>query len=244
MKALFITTTFASSLLLLAGCQNELKDDGSRNFSDVMTIQEDKDNPGTYNCVQDGGGLVISHDTSLKGIERGYFNVYSMKDDWIMTGDVFYIDNAHLIAITKYHIFYPSIDKHIDNLENPFTPSVNRVASGYIDLEIPTENPIFLNKNGSPTNVKLVYDETRQYPDTLNLQFRYASESDGGQRLTSSDGFINLSCNISSLLSNREWKDSIVVMVDAGTKQERRGLKIKKADLMLPDFKKGHISIR
>lgn len=238
MKTLLTTTAFSSCLLLLAGCSTEFKDDGSRGFANVMTIQEDKDNPGTYNCIQDGGGLVISHDPSLKGVERGYFNVYYMESDW-QTEGVSYIDNARLVAISKYHIFYPSIEKQVDNSGTTFVPAITRLASGYLDLEFLRENPVFADENGHPTNVKLIYDATQQYPDTLNLQFYYTSGPNGGTQLTTyRDGTTNLSCNLSSLLNKREWKDSIVVKVNAGVKQERRWLKVKKSDLMLPDFNK------
>lgn len=236
MKTLLTVTAFSSCLLFLAGCSNELKDDGSRGFSDVITIQEDKDNPGTFRCMQDGGGLVISHDPSLKGVERGYFDVYYMENDW-QTGNVPYIDNARLVAISQYHVFYPSIEKQVDNSGNTFAPTITRLASGYLDLEFLRENPVFADENGHPTNVKLIYDETQQYPDTLNLQFCYTSGPNGGTQLTTyRDGTTNLSCNLSSLLNKQEWKDSIVVKIDAGVKQERHWLKIKKSDLMLPDF--------
>lgn len=238
MKTLLTATAFFS-LFLFAGCNMEINNGGNLAFYDVLTIQEDKDNPGTYYCMQDGGGWVISHDVSLKGVQRGTFDVYYTKDDWVIQGKgKSYINNAHLVVNNEYKIFYPSQENFLPSLENKESPDVNRLSAGYLDIDLKGLS-VFVDGNGSPTNIKLIYDETQQYPDTLNLQFYYTPDSNGGTHLTSSVGTsdLTLSCDLSSLLDKREWKDSIFVKINRGVNQQIRWTKIKKTDLEKPNFK-------
>ena len=86
-------------------CDNE-EDDGSRGFMSKATITDNSTNG--YYCYLDGGGLVISYDQRLAGIERGYFAFSYMEDDWRTNADsVMYINNAYVSPYSIYDVIHP-----------------------------------------------------------------------------------------------------------------------------------------
>ena len=166
------------SLIAFTGCNHD-NDDDSRAFMSTATITGDSING--YFCYLDGGGLVISYDQSLKGIERGYFNFNYTENDWTTSPDgMKYINNAQVGAWSVYDVICP-IDKNTfertDDADkyNHQIPSLMGMSTGYrgyfdLNLGITTLNAT--NEKVRAT-LKLVYDPAEQNPDTLHLQLYY-----------------------------------------------------------------------
>lgn len=222
--------------LFFTGCSDN-EDDGSRGFMTVATIMGDPENG--YYCYLDGGGLAISYDAELNGIERGYFLVSYMEDDRVTSADgVMYIDNAHIRAWSVYDVIRPlskeeaEIKQIIGNDDQvPPRFSISRGYRGYLDFDLGNT----AMNNGIRATVNMVYDPAQQTADTLLLQLYYNPNVSVHTLNTSNDNG-SMSCDLSSLATLQQWRDSVVVRVDAGDKKEHL-VKIGKDDFLKPDVK-------
>lgn len=221
---------------------NDNEEDGFRGFMSKATIIGDSING--YYCYLDGGGLVISHDRALAGVERGYFGFHYKESDWTTSADgVKFIDNAHVSGWSVYDIIQPiskaeAEAKHItdkDRCQLPSFLSVDRVYRGYFDLNLGTS--IINRENGEKIRAELnmVYDPEEQIPDTLRLQLCYNPRIPDNWSITSND-YGTVSCDISSLVNLQQWSDSVTVVVKSGDK-EKHGFKISKNDFIKHDVK-------
>lgn len=221
-------------------CYNN-KDDGSRGFMQEATIMG---NPTIgYYCYMDGGGLAISYDQKLAGIERGYFSFHYMEDDWsIGADDLMLINNAHVIPYTVYNVIRPisvaeAESRHITDKDSCLIPplfSLSRGYRGYFDLNtgvsvtnLTTGEKVFAKQN-------VVYDPAKQTPDTLRLQFCYNPRIPEKWTKPSFD-YSSTSCDISSLATLKQWSDSVTIVVEAGD-DKRHLTKISKNDFLKPDL--------
>lgn len=229
-----------SCAISFISCDNE--DDGSRGFSSEATIIGDSING--YYCYLDGGGLVISHDRWLADIERGYFAFNYMEEDWRTTADnVMYIDNAHVLPYLIYDVIYPiSIEeaegKHITDKDSCFVPpllSLDYGYRGYFDLNTGLSVVNLVNGEKVFAQLNMVYDATKQTPDTLLLQFCYNPHLPDRWSNASID-YGKVSCDISSFATLKQWSDSVTIVVEAGD-EKRHLTKIGRSDFFKPDRK-------
>ncbi len=214
------------------------KDDGWRSFMQEATIIGDSIN-GFY-CYMDGGGLAVSYDRRLAGIERGYFSINYMEDDWTTTADhAAYIDNAHIFPFSIYDVLRPVSREEtaVDTINCAIPPflSVNEGYRGYFDLNTGLSVVNVIDGKTVPVEMKMLYDRTRLTPDTLILQFCYNLHIPA-QWTNVSFNYGTISCDISSFASLQTWSDSVTIVVEAG-EGERHLRKISKNDFLKPDIK-------
>lgn len=224
----------------LISCNDE--DDGYRAFMQEATIKGDPENG--YYCYLDGGGLVISYDQGLAGIERGYFSFSYTEDDWKSGADnICYIDNAHVSPFSIYEVIRPiSIEeaesKHITDKDSCQVPSLLSLSygyRGYFDLHTGLSVVNLVNGEKVPARLNLVYDPAKQTPDTLLLQFCYNPDIPDNWSKTSFD-YGPASCDISSFATLQQWSDSVTIVVEAGD-ENKHLTKISKNDFFKPEIK-------
>lgn len=222
----------------LVSCDKE-EDDGSRAFADAATITGDSING--YFCYLNSGGLVVSHDRWLAGIERGYFSFHYTEDDWMTTADeVKYISNAHVLPITVYEVLRPiSLEEaessHItapDSCSVPELFSIGRGYRGYFNFNTGISVMNMVTTENVPVQMNMVYEPAKQTPDTLRLQFCYHPRIPDDWTKTSFN-YDAASCDISSLANLVQWSDSVTIVVEAGDKMQHR-TKISKKDFLKP----------
>lgn len=181
MKNLLSSIILTIGMLSCASCTDLMKDDGSRGFANVATIVGDAEN-GFYCYQRHYAGLVVSHSKELAGKERGYFNFYYTEDDWTTsTNGMKYIDNAQVYTIEAYETVHPLTQEeadagHITGNENctiPQSLSIDYASYGYVDLQAGFSTFNHINGEIHNGEVNLVYDATKQEPDTLRLQLCY-----------------------------------------------------------------------
>lgn len=207
----------------LVGCQEEF-DQGIRGFMSEATVTGDSVNG--YHCYLDGGGLVVSYDRRLDGIERGYFAFQYRAEDWISKEDSLYIRDAVAFPYSVYEVIHPVSKEKAeadyltdsDNCQNPPQLSINGGCRGYFDLS--TGIRIVNSKTGekAPVEMNLIYDTAKQTADTLRLQLYYCPNIPD----TWTDPYFeygSVSCDISDLSALEAWNDSVVVMVEVGDGQ-------------------------
>ena len=208
MKNLLSSIIMTIGMLSCASCTDLMKDDGSRGFANVATIVGDAEN-GFYCYQRHYAGLVVSHSKELAGKERGYFNFYYTEDDWTTsTNGMKYIDNAQVYTIEAYETVHPLTQEeadagHITGNENctiPQSLSIDYASYGYVDLQAGFSTFNHINGEIHNGEVNLVYDATKQEPDTLRLQLCYNPRIPDGWTKTSHH-FRTVSCDISSLSS-------------------------------------------
>lgn len=230
---IFFTNGFIS-------CDNE--DDGSRAFMHEATIIGDSTNG--YYCYLDGGGLVISYDRGLAGIERGYFAFNYMEDDWKTSADnVMYINNAHISPYSIYDVIHPinvgeAENKHITDKDSCLIPpllSLDYGYRGYFDLKTGLSTVNLINGEKVFAKLNMVYDPAKQTPDTLLLQFCYNPQIPDKWSNTSVD-YGSVSCDISSFATLKQWSDSVTIVVEAGD-EKKHLTKISKNDFFKPEIK-------
>lgn len=223
-------------------CEN--KDDGFRGFMDTATIKGDSIN-GFY-CYMDRGGFAISYDRWLTGIERGYFAFNYKEEDWKTTADnVKYIDNARVIPYAIYHVIHPigkeeAEKNHITDKDSCSIPPLLSVSYGYRGyFNLNTELSIVNMTDTEKVSVKmnLVYDMAELTSDTLRLQLCYNPRIPDKWTNTSFD-YGDISCDISSFATLKQWSDSVTIVVDAG-EEEKHFTKISRNDFFKPDIKLG-----
>lgn len=223
----------------IIGCNKE-KDDGSRAFSDVATITGDSING--YFCYLNSGGLAVSHDRWLGGIERGYFSFHYTEDDWTTTSDqISYINNAHVFPISVHQVLRPisleeADSRHItdpDSCSVPEILSIGRGYQGYFTFNTGLSVVNRENVEKIPVRMNFVYDPAKQTPDTLRLQFCYQPRIPDDWTKTSFD-YDAASCDISSLATLIQWSDSVTIVVEAGDEMQHR-TKISKQDFLKPE---------
>lgn len=219
------------------GC-SETKDE-FRGFMQNATIVGDSVNG--YYCYLDGGGLVISYDKRLQGIERGYFAFSYLESDWRATEELGnYIYNARVSPYSVYDVLRPiSIDVaqnlHITDPDSCLLPPLFTLGLGYrgyfgfntglsiVNLE---------NRAQVPTKLNIVYDPAKQSPDTLKLQLCYYFRVPD-QWTNISFNYGSISCDISSLANLEAWSDSVRIVMEVG--DERKHLTtIRKIDFTKP----------
>lgn len=227
MKNLLSSIILTIGMLSCASCTDLMKDDGSRGFANVATIVGDAEN-GFYCYQRHYAGLVVSHSKELAGKERGYFNFYYTEDDWTTsTNGMKYIDNAQVYTIEAYETVHPLTQEeadagHITGNENctiPQSLSIDYASYGYVDLQAGFSTFNHINGEIHNGEVNLVYDATKQEPDTLRLQLCYNPRSPDGWTKTSHH-FRTVSCDISSLSSLQQWSDSLTLVIDDGSKKK------------------------
>ena len=227
MKNLLSSIILTIGMLSCASCTDLMKDDGSRGFANVATIVGDAEN-GFYCYQRHYAGLVVSHSKELAGKERGYFNFYYTEDDWTTsTNGMKYIDNAQVYTIEAYETVHPLTQEeadagHITGNENctiPQSLSIDYASYGYVDLQAGFSTFNHINGEIHNGEVNLVYDATKQEPDTLRLQLCYNPRIPDGWTKTSHH-FRTVSCDISSLSSLQQWSDSLTLVIDDGSKKK------------------------
>lgn len=240
MKNLLSSIIMIACMLACASCTDMIEDDGSRAFANVATIVGDAES-GFYCYQRHYGGLVISHSQELVGKERGYFTFSYMESDWKTSASgMKYIDNARVCAIEAYDVVHPLTQEEADsrritdkdNCSVPQSLAVDYASYGYVDLSAGFST--FNQESGKSYNgeVNLVYDVTKQEPDTLRLQLCYNPRVPDGWTKTSSD-YRTVSCDISSLASLQEWNDSLTLVIDDGSK-EKHLIRMSRNDLSKP----------
>ena len=226
MKNLLSSIILTIGMLSCASCTDLMKDDGSRGFANVATIVGDAEN-GFYCYQRHYADLVVSHSKELAGKERGYFNFYYTEDDWTTsTNGMKYIDNAQVYTIEAYETVHPLTQEeadagHITGNENctiPQSLSIDYASYGYVDLQAGFSTFNHINGEIHNGEVNLVYDATKQEPDTLRLQLCYNPRIPDGWTKTSHH-FRTVSCDISSLSSLQQWSDSLTLVIDDGSKK-------------------------
>lgn len=238
-KNLFGILLLLFYIISFIGCDKE--DDGSRAFMDEATIIGDSING--YYCYFYGGGLAISYDQRLAGIERGYFAFNYMEDDWKTANNVMYIDNVHVFPYSIYEVIHPiSIEeaeaKHITDKDSCLVPSLLSLGygyRGYFDLNTGLSVVNLINGEKVPAKLNMVYDPAKQTPDTLLLQLCYNLYIPEKWSNTSFD-YGSVSCDISSFATLEQWSDSVTIVVEAGDKKKHL-TKISKNDFFKPDIK-------
>lgn len=227
MKSLLSSIILTIGILSSAGCTDPMKDDGSRGFANVATIVGDAEN-GFYCYQGQYAGPIVSHSKELAGKERGYFNFYYTESDWTTSANgVKYIDNALVHTIEAYETVHPLTREeanagHITDSENCAIPqllSIGYISYGYVDLQagFSTFNDITGEIHNGEVN--LIYDATKQEPDTLRLQLCYNPNIPSGWTKTGHH-FRTVSCDISSLFSLQQWSDSLTLVIDDGSKKK------------------------
>ncbi len=208
----------------ITGC-NDNEDDGSRAFMSNATVTGDAANG--YYCYLDGGGLVVSQDQNLEGIERGYFAFHYMETDWTTAGDTSYIRNAHVLPYSVFEIIHPIRNDEAESdhfsdpnhCQEPPRLLLGQGWGGYFDLN--TGVRIFNQANGEnvPIPMDIIYDPSEQTPDTLRLELCYRPEIPSQWTNTTVD-YGTVSCDISSLADLVQWDDSVTIAVKvAGNKR-------------------------
>lgn len=221
------------------GCEEK---DDSRGFMSTATIVGDSING--YYCYLNGGGLVISHDRWLAGIERGYFAFNYVEGDWTAANNVMYINNAHVLPYSIYEVIHPiSIEearaKHItdeDNCQIPPLFSLNYGCFGYFDLNTGLSIVNLISGEKVPVELNMVYDPAKQTSDTLKLQLCYNPQIPDKWSKTSVD-YSSASCDISSFATLRQWSDSVTIVVEVGD-EKKHITKISKNDFFKPKVEK------
>lgn len=222
----------------LVSCDKE-EDNGSRAFADAATITGDSING--YFCYLNSGGLVVSHDRWLAGIERGYFSFHYTEDDWMTTADeVKYISNAHVLPITVYEVLRPiSLEEAEssqitapDSCSVPELFSIGRGYRGYFNFNTGISVMNMVTTENVPVQMNMVYEPAKQTPDTLRLQFCYHPRIPDDWTKTSFN-YDAASCDISSLANLVQWSDSVTIVVEAGDKKQH-WTKINKNDFLKP----------
>lgn len=240
MKNSFLSIiTFSICLITYTSC-NDYKDDGSRSFMSDATITGDFING--YYCYLDGGGLVISYDQRLKGIERGYFNFSYTEDDWTTSADgTEFINNARVNPWSVYDVIRP-IDKdefeanHITDKEGYQVPSFLTVGygyRGYFNLHGGIATVNLTNGEKVRATLNLVYDVSEQTPDTLKLQL-YCNLNIPVNWSKTTSNYESVSCDISSLATLQSWNDSVTIEIRTSDEKEHYR-KISKTDFIKPD---------
>lgn len=242
MKAKNLVGTFLLFFctVCLVSCDHE--DDGIRGFMQEATISGDSING--YYCYLDGGGLAISYNRELAGIERGYFSVNYMEKDWKTTADnAIYIDNAYVFPYSVYQVIRPinleeAERQHLLDKDSCAIPSLLTLSYGYrgyfdFNTGLSIVNP--KNAEKMPVRLHIVYDPAKQTPDTLRLQLCYHPSIPDTWSNTSFD-YGSASCDISSLAALQQWSDSVTIVLEAGDKR-KHATKIGKEDFRKPDIK-------
>lgn len=187
------------------------------------------------------GGLAVSYDRGLSGIERGYFSINYMEDDWRTTADhEAYIDNAHIFPFSIYDVIRPvSIEESTDygTVRDcgaiPPLLSVDNGYRGYFDLNTGLFVTNSADGKTKPVEMKMLYDPARLTPDTLLLQFYYRPHIPVyGMNVSFNYGTI--SCDISSFATLQPWSDSVTFIVETAD-EKRHFRKISKNDFLKPD---------
>lgn len=239
-RNLLETTLFSLCILCLFSCKQET-DFGFRGFMNTATIVGDSVNG--YYCYLDGGGLVISYDQRLAGVERGYFSFHYMEEDWKSAGNVTYIDNASVLPYSIYEVIRPisqeeADSEHLADKDNCAVPrllSLGRGYRGYFDLNTALSVVNLMDREKVPTKMNLLYDPAKQTPDTLLLQLCYQLDvPDQWTKITFDYG--SVSCDFSSLATLKQWSDSVTIVVEAGDEMKHL-TKISKKDFIKPDIK-------
>lgn len=240
LSALGVLLISVSPFFFISCDDNE--DDGSRGFMTVVTIMGDSKNG--YYCYQDGGGLAISYDANLDSIERGYVCIYYTENDWTTSADgIQYIDHAHIWAWVVYDVIHPvskeeAESKHItdnDSLPLPSRLSIGRAYRGYFDLNFAGITVNMDNSKEVHAKVNLVYDPVKQTADTLRLQLYY-NPGIPVDWLNTSNSYCSMSCDISSLTSLQQWRDSVTIVINTVDGKEYL-TSISKDDFLKPDIK-------
>ena len=211
---LFILTL---STVSLVSCKDNVED-GSRAFMCKATVTGNA--ASGYTCYLDGGGLVLSQDPNLEGVERGYFAFHYMETDWTSSSGISYIRNAHVLPQAIFEIVRPTRideaendhDSATDQCQEPPLLSLETGGMGYFDLN--TGIRIFNHENGEsvPVSMDLMYDPAEQTPDTLRLDLCYRPEVPAQWTNTSVE-YGSVSCDISSLADLMPWSDSVTIAV-------------------------------
>lgn len=227
-------------IISLIGCDRNEKDLGYRGFMCKATIV-DNSTKGYY-CYLDGGGLVVSYDQRLAGVERGYFAFNYMEADWKSTGKVMYIDNANVLPYSIYDVIRPiSIEEadstlitSKDNLLLQSRLALGHGYRGYFDLN--TGISVVNLESGEKVfaKINLVYDPAKQNSDTLLLNLSYDLKIPDKWSKTSLT-YSAVSCDFSSLAIYQQWSDSLTIVVDAGDKN-MHAIKISKDDFLKSDI--------
>lgn len=240
-------TTNLLGILFLLSCTSSFiscdhQDDGIRGFMQEATISGDSIDG--YYCYLDGGGLAISYNRELDGIERGYFSVNYSEKDWKTTADnAIYIDNAYVFPYSVYQVIRPisleeAESQHIldkDSCSPPPLLTLSYGYRGYFDFNtgLSVVNPKNVEK--MPVRLHIVYDPAKQTPDTLRLQLCYNPSIPDTWSNTSFD-YGSASCDISSFATLQQWNDSVTIVLEAGDKRQH-ATKISKNDFRKPDIK-------
>lgn len=225
----------------LISCDQE-DDDGSRAFMQEATVTGDSING--YHCYMDGGGVAVSRDRWLDGIERGYFSIHYMQEDWSVSADQeVYIRNARVLPNSVYRVIRPisaeeAADRHITDRDSCSVPplfSVEYGYRGYFDFNTGLSVVNQVNVEKMPVGMNMVYDPAKQTPDTLRLQFCYHPRiPDNWTKINFDYG--QASCDISSLATLIPWNDSVTIVVETG-EEVRHLTKISKNDFLKPQTK-------
>lgn len=240
MKIKYILWLFFCSTGFI-NCDKE-EDDGSRAFMQKATITGDSING--YYCYMDGGGLAVSHDRRLEDIERGYFSIQYLEEDWSMTADKeVYIRNAYVLPYSVYDVIRPiSLEeagsRHITDKDSCSVPplfSIEQGYRGYFDFNTGLSVVNQVNVEKMPVEMNMVYDPAKQTPDTLRLEFCYHPRIPDHWTKTNFD-YGSTSCDISSLATLRHWSDSVTIVVETGDGIQHR-TKISKKDFLKPERK-------
>lgn len=202
----------------------KIKDDGTRGFMSKATIVENNGNG--YICYLDNGGFVFSKDKGLDGVKRGYFSFSYMESDWIKsTKGEEYISNAIVRAWPNYGVYDIVHPISIDNVqaEEIIKNGKNKVptfwsltsCNGYLDLNMGIATFNRINGKETRATINIVYDPEKQKPDTLLLKLYY-NPNIPSDWIKTSDTYGEISCDISSFTKFKQWRDSVVVVIDTG----------------------------
>lgn len=241
MKRNLLYTMVSACLLCLTSCGDlTLKDDNNLGFATIATIVGDAEN-GFYCYGEAHASFIISYEPRLAGIERGYFDFIYKKEDYkTLPNGKAYIDNAHLYPITLYDIIRPLSQEEAEDkriTDKTYWTALPRLEAHYIEygyMELGGQLATFNDETGEKQSgeVNVVYDPTQQDADTLRLQVYYHPVVPEGWKKTST-AYNQVSCDLSSLASLREWNDSLTVLIDYGSEKECR-FKASKNDFRKP----------
>lgn len=222
----------------LISCDKE-HDDGLRGFMQEATIVGDSING--YYCYLDGGGLAISKDPWLEGIERGYFAFHYLEEnEGVNANQEWYIQPAHVLPYSIYPVVHPisiaeAESKHLtdrDSCQIPSLFSLEYGYRGYFDFNTGLSVTNLANGEKVPIQLNMVYDAEKQTPDTLLLQLCYHPRVPDKWAHPSFD-YGRMSCDISSLATLRSWSDSVTLVIDTGDEMKHL-TKISKTDFFKP----------
>lgn len=235
------------SLMTLSfiSCDNEINNDNI-GFMTTATITGDS-NSG-YHCYLDIGGLVISHNQELEGVERGYFSVWVNKEDWNVASknDPWYIENAYVSPYTTDGIYKVIHPIQIDEAETKYNtykgdnsiPNLfllSQICGGYLDLSGGFSLVNLQNVEYLPALLDIGYNPAEQTPDSLKLQLYY-HQPNPDEWTSTCFHYNTISCDISSLSTLAQWNDSVTIAVKAGDKKYYYR-KISKNDFLKPNTK-------